>query len=276
MRVQVLSSGSGGNALLVRAGEVDLLVDAGLALDDLEERLAQARVPVRRLDAVLLTHGHLDHARSVGLLARKADATVYCAERVMKNLAVRKAPRFVTLRPGTPSLERYRSYKLVQYKSFQVRARLDWADGDEGVLFAHGDQGGGYSMWIEDGRVTAAWNGYGQMTLIDGGAVQPGVRELTLNVDALAGMRCNVRVGIDGAEVGMAEDLPLLMAMAPFQGIDVGIDRRSPVSWDLYERRGTFAYRGTLRDVSWIPGDSSPEEPTQFAGLLREHYMKYE
>ena len=101
MRCQVLGSGSGGNALLVRAGEISVLVDAGLPLDELERRLEEARVPARRLDALLLTHGHLDHARSAGALARKADATVFCAERLMRNHAVRRAPRFVTLRPGT-------------------------------------------------------------------------------------------------------------------------------------------------------------------------------
>ena len=182
----------------------------------------------------------------------------------------------VTIRPGTPSLERYRSYKLVQYKSFTVLARLDWAAGDEGVLFAHGDQGGGYSMWVEDGRLHAAWNGYGQMTLLDGGSLTPGEHELTFDVEALAGSRCNLAVGVDGTTVATAEDLPILMAMAPFQGIDVGIDRRSPVSWDLFERRGTFAFTGTLHDVRWIPGAPSPEEPTQFAEILRQHYMKYE
>ena len=91
MRVQVLGSGSGGNALLVRAGELCLLVDAGLALDELERRLDEARVPAHRLDAIALTHGHLDHARAAGLLSKKSGARVYCSERVMHNASLRRA-----------------------------------------------------------------------------------------------------------------------------------------------------------------------------------------
>ena len=41
----------------------------------------------------------------------------------------------------------------------------------------------------------------------------------------------------------------------PYEGIDVGIDRRSPVSWSLYERHGAFPYQGALTSVRYVPGD---------------------
>jgi phosphoribosyl 1,2-cyclic phosphodiesterase len=91
MRLQVLGSGSGGNAVLVRAGELALLIDAGLALDELERRLLAARLPPHRLDAIVLSHGHLDHARSAGLLARRTGARVYCCERLLANASLRGA-----------------------------------------------------------------------------------------------------------------------------------------------------------------------------------------
>src|SRR5262245_25400250 len=100
MRVQVLASGSGGNAVLVRAGELCLLVDAGLPIDELEKRLDAARVPPHRLDAIALTHGHLDHARSAGLLARKCGARVYCSTAMMANASVRQAPTLHALAVG--------------------------------------------------------------------------------------------------------------------------------------------------------------------------------
>lgn len=99
MHVQVLASGSGGNAVLVRAGELCLLVDAGLPIDELERRLAAVRLPPQRLDAIALTHGHLDHARSAGLLAKKSGARLYCSESVMSNASVRAARAFHAL-PG--------------------------------------------------------------------------------------------------------------------------------------------------------------------------------
>jgi len=100
MRVQVLGSGSAGNAVLVRAGELTLLVDAGLPIDDLERRLAQARVAPHRLDAIALTHGHLDHARSAGLLARKTGARLYCSTAMMSNASVREARALHALTVG--------------------------------------------------------------------------------------------------------------------------------------------------------------------------------
>ena len=100
MHVQVLASGSRGNSLLVRAGEQHLLVDAGLSLRELEARLEKARVAPRRIGHVAVTHGHLDHARSAGALARKADARVVCAERLLGQRSVRRAPRFACLRMG--------------------------------------------------------------------------------------------------------------------------------------------------------------------------------
>jgi phosphoribosyl 1,2-cyclic phosphodiesterase len=91
VHLQVLGSGSGGNAVLVRAGELNVLVDAGLPIDELERRLGEARLPPHRLDAIALTHGHLDHARSAGLLSRKSGARVYCSEALMSNASLRRA-----------------------------------------------------------------------------------------------------------------------------------------------------------------------------------------
>lgn len=100
MHLQMLSSGSAGNAVLVRAGELNLLVDAGLPIDALEQRLADARLPLQRLDAIVLTHGHLDHARSAGLLSKKSGARVYCSQAMMSNASVRHAASFHALPVG--------------------------------------------------------------------------------------------------------------------------------------------------------------------------------
>jgi arylsulfatase len=68
----------------------------------------------------------------------------------------------------------------------------------------------------------------------------------------------------------------MLGAMAPFEGIDVGVDRRSPVSWDLYERKGVFAWSGRLHAVTYTPGEPAPDAGTRFLDLLREMGLRYE
>ena len=101
MRLQVLSSGSEGNAALVRGGETTLMVDAGLGRVELEARLEKARIPAAQIDHVLVTHGHLDHARSAGMIAKRAHATLHCAEAMMSHPSAKRAKSLATLRIGT-------------------------------------------------------------------------------------------------------------------------------------------------------------------------------
>ena len=57
-------------------------------------------------------------------------------------------------------------------------------------------------------------------------------------------------VDVDGAEVGALDGAWMLVGMAPFSGIDVGLNRGGPVHWDLYERHGSFRYTGTLHHAT--------------------------
>jgi len=101
VHVQTLSSGSEGNATLVRAGEVSILVDAGLTARKLYDRFEDARITPRLIDHVLVTHGHLDHCRSAGIIGKRQEAIVHCAENIMRNKALVRAPKLAVLRPGT-------------------------------------------------------------------------------------------------------------------------------------------------------------------------------
>lgn len=44
---------------------------------------------------------------------------------------------------------------------------------DQGVLVAHGDQGGGYSLYVEDGVLTFGYNQYGEMRFVQGADSPP-------------------------------------------------------------------------------------------------------
>ena len=116
MHLQVLASGSGGNATLLRAGELHLLVDAGLGPRAMRERLAAAGLAHRGLDHLLITHGHLDHARSAGALARQHDATVHCPAAILEHRSVRRAPRLVALAIGRDREVRGPSGTVVRYR----------------------------------------------------------------------------------------------------------------------------------------------------------------
>jgi arylsulfatase len=182
----------------------------------------------------------------------------------------------ITLRPGMPTVERWRSLQLISSRSFTVEIDVDLADGDDGVLVAHGDQGGGYSLAIDDGRLIHAHNGYGDMTIVDCGPVAAGRRTITLEVADIGDVTWEPRVLVDGEQVAEAGQVPRLMAMAPFEGIDVGIDRRSPVNWELYERKGVARFTGTIHGATFTPGDLAPDNGSQYLQMLKEMGTKYE
>jgi phosphoribosyl 1,2-cyclic phosphodiesterase len=101
MRIQVLSSGSEGNSTLLRCGETNLIVDSGLTLTEMELRLEAVRLPAAEIHHVVVTHGHLDHARSAGALARKARAMLHCPANIMNHPSTRRAKRLSTLPVGS-------------------------------------------------------------------------------------------------------------------------------------------------------------------------------
>lgn len=185
--------------------------------------------------------------------------------------------RPIVIPAGTPTLDRWRSQRLILWRDVTITASVSIAEGDRGVLVAHGDQGGGYSLYVDDtGELVAAHNGYGVEREVRGPVVDPGDHELELRITCPGKDRWNLALAVDGREVAADEGFRLLMAMAPFEGIDVGIDRRSPVSWDVYERHGPFPFTGTIRHVAYRPGQPAPDSPENFMDFLKEWGRKFE
>lgn len=84
MKVSVLGSGSRGNATLVQAGPIRLLVDAGFSGKDLERRLEALRIPAESIAAIVVTHDHGDHTRGAGVFARRFGTPVYVTEATLR------------------------------------------------------------------------------------------------------------------------------------------------------------------------------------------------
>jgi arylsulfatase A-like enzyme len=182
----------------------------------------------------------------------------------------------VRLLPGTPTLDRHRSARLIALRSFDIDVDLVYADGDAGMLVAHGSQGGGYCLYIEDGRLRFAYNEYGAMHEIDGGPLAPGQRSIRLVAEGLARFRWEFRLLVDGTEVGRLDQVAMLLGLAPFDGIDIGICRRGPVDWGVYQRHGAFRYSGDLRSVTYTSGASAPYDPVTVKHATQEATRAYE
>ena len=75
-----LFSGSSGNSVYVACGGVKLLVDAGVSATRVEVNLREIGVDIREIDAILVTHEHVDHVRGLGVLCRRFGLPVYANE----------------------------------------------------------------------------------------------------------------------------------------------------------------------------------------------------
>jgi phosphoribosyl 1,2-cyclic phosphodiesterase len=105
MRLVVLASGSSGNAALIESGGRAVLLDVGLSARETLRRVAASGAGDARIEAILLTHEHVDHVRGARVLARRLGipvmatagtlrAAAACLSDVPETIAVGRRDRF--------------------------------------------------------------------------------------------------------------------------------------------------------------------------------------
>lgn len=83
-----LSSGSNGNSYYIGDEDTAFLIDAGIGPRTIKKRLAEHNISISDIKFVLVTHDHIDHIKSLGVLADKLNIPVYATERLHKSLSV--------------------------------------------------------------------------------------------------------------------------------------------------------------------------------------------
>lgn len=86
LRFSLLGSGSSGNATVVSTESMSVLIDNGLSYRQLCMRAAAIGFNPEAIQAILVTHEHLDHVAGVGILARKLGVPVYLTEATYERL----------------------------------------------------------------------------------------------------------------------------------------------------------------------------------------------
>ena len=81
MRIVSIGSSSSGNSYIVQAGSKNLLVDVGLSATKIINALETCGIEPEQVDAVLVTHEHIDHVRSVRAIAKKCPNADFYASR---------------------------------------------------------------------------------------------------------------------------------------------------------------------------------------------------
>jgi phosphoribosyl 1,2-cyclic phosphodiesterase len=122
MKLTVLGSGSTGNAVLIVAGETRVLVDAGLSAKEIARRLAMVGEDVQKLDAVLVTHEHGDHAGGLRVLLRTVDCPVY--------ISAQTCDAYISERTNVNDEEPRKRAKALKDRVEQIESSQDFRIGE--------------------------------------------------------------------------------------------------------------------------------------------------
>jgi phosphoribosyl 1,2-cyclic phosphodiesterase len=106
LRFCTLSSCSYANSIVVQDRQTCVLVDCGLRKRDIKPFLAGVGLAPGDIDAVLVTHCHIDHVYGLKYLLKERKIPVYSSSPVLKQLCARNSfsgqPDFRALSPVAP------------------------------------------------------------------------------------------------------------------------------------------------------------------------------
>ncbi|MBC1230766.1 MBL fold metallo-hydrolase [Listeria booriae] len=77
LRFSILASGSSGNATLIETANQTILVDCGISGKKIENLFSEVGRSMTDVDAILVTHEHVDHIKGLGVLARRYEVPIY-------------------------------------------------------------------------------------------------------------------------------------------------------------------------------------------------------
>ena len=86
MKVNVLATGSKGNATIIQSGATTLLLDAGISGKCIVSRLTHPDT-FDHIQAIFITHEHSDHVKFLGTLAKRLNVPIYITKKSLKALA---------------------------------------------------------------------------------------------------------------------------------------------------------------------------------------------
>jgi phosphoribosyl 1,2-cyclic phosphodiesterase len=132
MQVISLQSGSNGNCIYLEAGGVKLLFDAGISGSRAKERLASHGRDISGVDAVLISHDHVDHSRSMGVFHRKFGLPIFVTAKTYSAASRYKLGEIV-------DLQHFTAGETLQFGQVTVETVSTPHDGADGVVFVVDD-----------------------------------------------------------------------------------------------------------------------------------------
>ena len=81
-----IASGSSGNCCFFESENTKIIIDAGISCKKIKDALNSIGVSETDIDAVLITHEHIDHVKGLGVLSRKFNIPVYATKGTWNNM----------------------------------------------------------------------------------------------------------------------------------------------------------------------------------------------
>ena len=122
MKLSVLGSGSTGNAVLLVANGTRVLVDAGLSSREIARRMNQLAEDPNRLDGILITHEHGDHAGGLRVLMKDLDCPVY--------MSAKTREAYISERRQVANDEPHRRADALRDRTIEIDSGQDFRIGD--------------------------------------------------------------------------------------------------------------------------------------------------
>lgn len=132
-----LGSGSSGNAYIIRTDGGMIMIDAGVPIRRLKKLMRAYGFSTGKMNGILLTHNHIDHVRSLGILSQKDRLTAYMTkgtlEGIRLNPAISKKPQPALVK----LIEKGQAFTLADMEITPFEVPHDSRD-NVGYLICHG------------------------------------------------------------------------------------------------------------------------------------------
>lgn len=103
MKVCILSSGSKGNTTYIETNQAKILIDAGNSSKYIIEKLNSLNINPSDIDAILITHIHVDHVKGLPVLLKRINPCVYMTKKMY------------------PYLDYIENYHLIDSDTFDIK-----------------------------------------------------------------------------------------------------------------------------------------------------------